>query len=379
MISFKTVTYKPVNTINNEFEPYMTHSKNCNPKKKPNICLKKDDGNLSESSRNKLNVIINNSKDLKDTLFGLVEKHNNKREIVKELKDIYQGVLDKVETSVIDQENSRLYQFESLKNENSKLKQHIKNIDMKFDYIIKENRELKDYIRSKTEDYENNLHEIISKLHEELKFLNENNSNTNPSTHQKQNNNNVSQKRKNIEKTSTHYKESPISNNEYSENVLQTEGTNSNRNNIILNGEDSKEYDVLNSSNHFASPKNSNDSSNHHESIKIIKDENKISRCALRIEKKSIENVEEIYKSNHNFSSNLGFTLNFNNNSFKEINSSFLKNEDQKNNAKINELNFENLERKDFNDEFMEKFDDFSPSWRNECKKLKGLNREKKY
>ena len=70
--------------------------------------------------------------------------------------------------------------------------------------------------------------------------------------------------------------------------------------------------------------------------------------------------------------------MNFNNNSFKETNSCFLNNEDQKNNSKNYDINLEKLQRKDFNDEFMENFEDFSLSWRNECKKLKGLNRENK-
>jgi len=37
-------------------------------------------------------------------------------------------------------------------------------------------------------------------------------------------------------------------------------------------------------------------------------------------------------------------------------------------------INLENLPKLDYNEEFLSKFDEFSPSWRNECKKLKGLN-----
>jgi len=41
-------------------------------------------------------------------------------------------------------------------------------------------------------------------------------------------------------------------------------------------------------------------------------------------------------------------------------------------------LNFQNLPKIDYNTEFLAKFDEFSPSWRNECKKVKGLNNELK-
>ncbi len=34
------------------------------------------------------------------------------------------------------------------------------------------------------------------------------------------------------------------------------------------------------------------------------------------------------------------------------------------------ELNLEQLKKKDFNDEFLERKDDYSPSWRIECEKL---------
>lgn len=191
----------------------------------------------------------------------MLEKKNNKKEIIKELKTIYHSVLDKVETkSQNDIENDKQKDFELLNNENTKLKQYIKNIDKKFDYIINENKVLKDYIKSKTEYYENNLHEIISKLHQELKFLNEQNSNIKQNTLKKSNKNSTSQMCKIIEKTSTHDKESHLSNNPYSENILQTEESNSNRNEIIHNEDESKEYDVADSSKIFASLKNGIDS-----------------------------------------------------------------------------------------------------------------------
>ncbi len=79
---------------------------------------------------------------------------------------------------------------------------------------------------------------------------------------------------------------------------------------------------------------------------------------------------------NNNLNNNLGFTLSFNNQSFKEINTSFI-NSDQKN-LKSFDLNLENLPKKDFNDEFLEKYEEFSPSWRNECHKMKGANIKKR-
>lgn len=72
---------------------------------------------------------------------------------------------------------------------------------------------------------------------------------------------------------------------------------------------------------------------------------------------------------------NFGFTLNFNNNSFKEISTSTI--DDLKNSCNVKNfaLNLENIPHKDFNDEFLEKIEEFSPSWRAECKKLKGLKK----
>jgi hypothetical protein len=40
-------------------------------------------------------------------------------------------------------------------------------------------------------------------------------------------------------------------------------------------------------------------------------------------------------------------------------------------NIVIPSLNFENIARSDFNSEFLENADRFSPSWRDECKKIK--------
>jgi hypothetical protein len=197
--------------------------------------------------------------------------------------------------------------------------------------------------------------------------------NTYQSSLKKQNKSTPSQGNKNTEKTSTHYKERPNSNHDYSDNILHTEGTESNKNKIILNGEDSKEYDILDSAKEFSSPPNINDYSNQVKKI-LIKDEEKISGGSRRIDKKIIENINNTI--NHNISNNLGFTLNFNNNSFKEINTSILNNENPKN-LKSFDLNLENLPKKDFNEEFMEKYEEFSPSWRHECHKMKGVNIKK--
>ena len=188
---------------------------------------------------------------MKDTLLQLLDKPNNKNEIINELKVIYENLIDKVEQSEIV----------SLKSENNKLRQHIKNIDHKFDHIIKENRELKEYIKSKTEDYENNLHTIIIKIHDELKLLNDQNSNTINSTIKRPYNNKIihSNIGKNTEKTSTQYQDSPISNNDYSENVLQTEGTNSIRNNININYDDFRDDDIISSSKIIRTSNNGND------------------------------------------------------------------------------------------------------------------------
>ena len=56
------------------------------------------------------------------------------------------------------------------------------------------------------------------------------------------------------------------------------------------------------------------------------------------------------------------------------LNNIFSKEKDNNSNSKSFLLNFQNLPKIDYNQEFMSKFDEFSPSWRNECKKLKGLN-----
>lgn len=69
--------------------------------------------------------------------------------------------------------------------------------------------------------------------------------------------------------------------------------------------------------------------------------------------------------------------MSFNNHSFKEINTSLINSDYQKN-IKCFDLNLENLPKKDFNDEFMEKYEEFSPSWRNECHKMKGVNLKKR-
>ena len=58
------------------------------------------------------------------------------------------------------------------------------------------------------------------------------------------------------------------------------------------------------------------------------------------------------------------------NNNFN-ISNNLTNDKDQK--SKNFLLNFQNLPKIDYNTEFMQKFEEFSPSWRNECKKLKGL------
>ena len=175
--------------------------------------------------------------------------------IVKELQNIYNLILEKVHPCSEIKENENVKVIDSLKLENFNLKMHIKSIDKKFDYIIKENKELKEYIRFKTEEYESNLHKVIYKLQEDFRHFVDNNMNNYPNTLKKQTKSTPSQGNKNTEKTSTNYKESPMSNNDYSVNLMHTEGTESNKNKLILNGEDSKEYDILDSAKVFASPK----------------------------------------------------------------------------------------------------------------------------
>jgi hypothetical protein len=175
--------------------------------------------------------------------------------IVKELQNIYNLILEKVDPCSELKENENVKVIDSLKLENFNLKMHIKNIDKKFDYIIKENKELKEYIRFKTEEYESNLHKVIYKLQEDFKQFIDNNMNNYSNTLKKQTKSTPSQGNKNTEKTSTNYKESPMSNYDYSDNLMHTEGTESNKNKLILNGEDSKEYDILDSAKVFASPK----------------------------------------------------------------------------------------------------------------------------
>lgn len=199
---------------------------------------------------------------MKDTVYELLEKQKNKKIIVKELQNIYNIILEKVDPSSEIKEDESLKVIDSLKLENFNMKMHIKSIDKKFDYIIKENKELKDYIKFKTDEYENNLHKIVYRLQEEFRSYVDNNMNNYHNTLKKQTKSTPSQGNKNTEKTSTHYKESPISNNDYSDNLMHTEGTESNKNKLILNGEDSKEYDILDSAKVFASPKIPNDNIN---------------------------------------------------------------------------------------------------------------------
>ena len=189
----------------------------------------------------------------------MLENKHEKNAVVKELKCIYRSSLGKMDVSLNNKiENFNIKEIPSLNNENIRLKQHIKNIDMKFDYIIKENREIKEYIRIKTEDYENNIHELVSNLYEQFKFFNGNNLFNNQSkTKNKSKNTNVF---KNNDKMSSHYIESPNSNNDYSDNVKKTEGSNSNRNNLNLNSDDYVEYNGLDSSKLFPSSKNANES-----------------------------------------------------------------------------------------------------------------------
>ena len=312
---------------------------------------------------------------MKEELVDLFKNQKNKKILVQELQIIYQLVLDNVEDKKNTNSNTEIEKIsESLKNENIQLKQYIKNIDKKFDYIIKENKELKDYIKSKTDDYESNMHEIVNKLHEEIKFFNDHNANSQNSL-KKSSNINKNQSTNHTFKNNTNYKESPLSNHDYNENIVHTEGTESNKNKLILAGEDSKEYDLFNSN--VASPKIeiNNDLSNLVYK-NIIKDEEKISLGAKKLDKKIIENINKTIS--HNLNNNFGFTLNFNNNSFKEIVTPMEDFNTNSNNCKNFALNLENIPHKDFNDEFLEKIEEFSPSWRAECRKLKGLRVEKK-
>jgi len=75
-------------------------------------------------------------------------------------------VIEKTENP--DNENNKIN--ENLQNENFQLKEYIRNIDKKLDFIIKENKELKSFIQTKTEDYENNLSNILSRINEKNKM-----------------------------------------------------------------------------------------------------------------------------------------------------------------------------------------------------------------
>ncbi len=72
------------------------------------------------------------------------------------------------------------------------------------------------------------------------------------------------------------------------------------------------------------------------------------------------DNYEENKVSNFKNSNNKKFSLNLNNNN----------NNQGATNNNIQQLNFENLKRADFNDEFIQNYEEFSPSWRKECDKI---------
>ena len=96
-------------------------------------------------------------------------------------------------------------------------------------------------------------------------------------------------------------------------------------------------------------------------SIRKISDETKekntkkLNFNQISFDKESLNNG----KSNSNISNN-NITVNL------------ATDKDQKSKSFL--LNLQNLPKIDYNTEFMSKFEEFSPSWRNECKKLKGLN-----
>ena len=74
------------------------------------------------------------------------------------------------------------------------------------------------------------------------------------------------------------------------------------------------------------------------------------------------DNHEESKVNNHLNANTNKFALNFNK-----------TNSNSTNNVEINNLgglNFENLKRADFNDEFVELYDEMSESWRKECDKI---------
>jgi len=76
-------------------------------------------------------------------------------------------------------------------------------------------------------------------------------------------------------------------------------------------------------------------------------------------------NQEKSYLSNRiDINKNVSYNISPTKEQNNKVNSSF-------------SLNLQNLPKNnDYNQEFMSKYEEFSPSWRNECKKLKGLNNE---
>ena len=87
-----------------------------------------------------------------------------------------------------------------------------------------------------------------------------------------------------------------------------------------------------------------------------------------KLDRKIIENINNTV--NHNVNNNFGFTLNFNDNSFKEVNPE----EQVSKPVKHLDLNMINIPMKDFQQEFLDHYEDFSPSWRNECMKMRGFH-----
>jgi len=84
-------------------------------------------------------------------------------------------------------------------------------------------------------------------------------------------------------------------------------------------------------------------------------------------------------KNNINNSNNNKFSLNLagkghgnviNNSNSDNNNDDNYDENSNNNNVNVQGLNFENLKRGDFNDEFIQNYEDFSPSWRKECDKI---------
>lgn len=258
---------------------------------------------------------------------------------------------------------------ENVKYENKILRNKIEEMDKKLKKIKTENDSLKGYIQNKTKEF-TNFQKTMKKIQSELNELKS----------KKNSNQNANNIQASPQKNEKDFYDSVNISGSYSQNIKKSKtiknesdlnSFSNNFNNIPKFKQTRKEMLITDLSDQL----NENLESNHKKSNSVFVIMNNFTNVTKNSKKNSKQNIIDLKVNEESLSVGSNQNISFENSKSvlkSKINSQQHSRKSSENSQKgLEKLNFQNLPRMNFNDEFLENLEEFSPSWREGCRKVK--------